>query len=173
MSRESNRLFVYADTDDAARRAKGVIGEVLTQHGLSADWALDRWHPLEERWEDGALALPQTEAERRAEHERLEEQEADDSRRTGSAEWEVRVELPSHDDAVRLADRLASEGAPLVRRWKYLLVGANDEDDADELARRIGAEAPPGSTVHVEPGGGVVWQALPPNPFAVFGGLAG
>jgi hypothetical protein len=52
-------------------------------------------------------------------------------------------------------------------------VGANDEDDADELARRIGAEAPPGSTVHVEPGGGVVWQALPPNPFAVFGGLAG
>ena len=172
VSGEGSRIFLYTDTEDAARRAENVLGEVLTKHGLSADLTLDRWHPLEERWEDGASALPQTEEERRIEHQRLEEQETADSQRTGFAEWEVRVELPSHDDAVQLADRLASEGNPVVRRWKYLVVGANDEDDAAALARTIGAEAPAGTKVHVELGGGVAWQALA-SPFAVFGGLAG
>jgi hypothetical protein len=27
--------------------------------------------------------------------------------------------------------------------------------------------------VHVEPGAGLVWQLMPNNPFAIFGGLAG
>lgn len=173
VSGQGRHIFLYADTRDVAQQAERALGELLSQHGLSADWTLDRWHPLEERWEDGGLALPRTVEERRIEHQRLEEQETEDSLRTGLAEWEVRVELPSHHDAVQLADRLASEGDPVVRRWKYLLVGANDEDDADQLARTIGAEAPSGTKVHVEPGGGVAWQAMPANPFAVFGGLAG
>jgi hypothetical protein len=173
VSGEDTHIFLYADTREVAERAERALGEVLSQHGLSADWTLDRWHPLEERWEDGSLALPQTAEEQEIEHQRLEEQETEDSQRTGLAQWEVRVELPSHRDAVQLADRLESEGDPVVRRWKYLVVGANDEDDADELARTIAGEAPSGTKVHVEPGGGVVWQALPPNPFAVFGGLAG
>jgi hypothetical protein len=173
VSGEGTRVFLYANTRHAAQGAENVLGEAFSQRGLSADWALERWHPLEERWEDAALALPRTAEERRIEHQRLEEQETEDSQRTGLAEWEVRVELPSHHDAVQLADRLASEGYPVVRRWKYLLVGANDQDDADGLARTIGAEAPPGTTLHVEPGGGVAWEAMPANPFAVFGGLGG
>ena len=173
VSSEGRRIFLYADTQDAARRAESVLGEVLSQLGSSADWTLDRWHPLEERWEDATVALPRTADERRIEHQRVEEQETEDSQRTGLAQWEVRVELPSHGAAVELADRLESEGDPVVRRWKYLLVGANDEDDADELARTIGAAAPSGTKVHVEPGGGVAWQAMQPNPFAVFGGLGG
>jgi hypothetical protein len=57
-----------------------------------------------------------------------------------------------------------------VRRSSYLLVGANDEEEAKELAVRLGAEG----TVHVEPGAGVAWQLMPSNPFALFfGGLGG
>src|SRR5881396_2291085 len=96
VSAEGSCIFLYADTGDAAQRAEKVLGEVLAQHGLSADWEIDRWHPLEERWEDGALALPGTAEQRQLEHQRLEEQETEDSQRTGLAEWEVRVELPSH-----------------------------------------------------------------------------
>ena len=42
-----------------------------------------------------------------------------------------------------------------------------------ELAQTLQREAPSGSVLHVEPGGGVAWQALGNNPFAIFGGLAG
>ncbi len=63
----------------------------------------------------------------------------------GHAQWEVRVDLPSHHDAVQLAERLRAEGRPVIRRWKFLVLGANDSDDADELARAIRQEAPEAS----------------------------
>ena len=34
-----------------------------------------------------------------------------------------------------------------MRRWKFLVVGANNEDDARELAEQIRREAPPDATV--------------------------
>ncbi len=93
---------------------------------------------------------------------------------TGLAEWEVRIELASHDDTVRLAERLDTEGIPVVRRHTFLLVGAATEDDAAELAKRLAAEAPKGATVHVQPGGEMIWEVTPPNPFVMIaGGLGG
>ena len=77
----------------------------------------------------------------------------------------MRVELPSHGDADELADRLEREGYDVVRRWRYLIVGAASEEQARELARRLHGEP--------EPGGEVVWEVTPQNPFAVFGGLGG
>jgi hypothetical protein len=164
------RLFLYADSRELARAATGVMRALLAERGAEAELALDRWHPLEERWEEARLPLPRTEAEWRAEHDRREEQEEAESETSGLAEWEVRVELESHRAASELADRLEREGQPVVRRWRYLLVGARDEDEAKALAERLqrgSAEA----TVQVEPGGGLVWQSMPRNPFAVFGGL--
>ena len=70
-------------------------------------------------------------------------------------------------------ERLESDGLPVVRRWKFLLVGAANEDDARALADRIRAEAPGDVTIAVEPGGEMVWEVAPRNPFAVFGGLGG
>jgi hypothetical protein len=169
----NSHVFLYADTGEAASEAEGVVREVIAEHDLTADVALDRWHPLEEEWEDAKIAMPQTAEERKAEHQRLETEETEESQATGVAEWEVRVELRSHRDAVELAERLKGEGDSLVRRWKFLLVGANNEDDANELARKIKQEAPAGAVVHVEPGGGMVWQMMPATPFAVFGGLGG
>ena len=75
------------------------------------------------------------------------------------------MELPSHHQADELADQLESEGYDVVRRWRYLIVGAASEEQARELARRLHGEA--------QPGGELIWEVTPQNPFALFGGLGG
>jgi hypothetical protein len=97
--------------------------------------------------------MPQTDAERQAEHQRLEVAENADSVAAGSAMWQARVELESHRDAVALAHKLQGDGYPVVRRWKFLIVGANNDDDAKALAERIRQEAPPGAQVYAEAAG--------------------
>jgi hypothetical protein len=135
--------------------------------------ALERWHPVEQAWKEGSLPLPETEEEVADEHERLQERETAESEGSGAAQWEVRVELPSHEDTVRLADQLESQGVLVVRRHTFLLVGAANEDDAKALAERLRGEVPAGAVVAVEPGGGMVWEVTPQNPFVLFGGLGG
>jgi hypothetical protein len=152
VSSGSSHVFVYADSEGAAREAKRVLREVCDAQDVSADVAVDRWHPLAERWEDPSVPLPQSEAERQAERERFQQAETEVSQRTGLAEWEVRVELDSHDAAVALADELEAEGRQPVRRWTYVVVGANNEDEANEIADRLREEATAGGTIMVEPG---------------------
>jgi hypothetical protein len=84
------------------------------------------------------------------------------------------VECSSHRETVELAERLHGEGLSVVRRWRYLLVGAADEDAANVLAQRLRAEAPPGSTVIAEVSQRAAWDDDPARgSFAVFGGLGG
>ena len=173
VSRDGPHVFVYADSDTQAREANHVVRAGLDELGVAAEIRLHRWHPEEQLWEDPDVPLPETEDERRAEHARLQEREAAESLASGLAQWEVRVELPSHADTVGVADRLEAEGFPVVRRWTYLLVGAVNADEARALAERLSAEAPEGARVEVEPGGQMVWEVAPQNPFAVFGGLGG
>jgi len=181
VSRDEAHVFLYADTSAHAHEAERVVRELAAADGLAPDVVVHRWHPIEERWEDEDAPLPATEAERHEEHERLEADESAESERLGLSLWEVRVELGSHHDAVELARRLESERDELlpgwrisvVRRWKYLIVGAESEDQATELGQALEAIVPPGATIHVEAGGGVAWRAMDHNPFAVFGGLGG
>ncbi len=147
------QIFLYAGTEVAAREAEQVARDVLGQHGIQAELALHRWHPIEEGWESPDVAVPQTEAERQAEHQRLEDAETAESLAAGTAQWEARVEFPSHREAVALASKLQREGRPVVRRWRFLVVGASNEDDARELAEQISQEAPPDATVRVERSG--------------------
>ena len=170
VSADGDTLFAYADSRDAIRQAADVIRTLLGEHGLDADVAMHRWHELEQRWEDEDVPLPRTEAERRTEHERLEADEAAEGRERGRTLWEVRLELPSHDETRELAQRLEDEGLSVIARWTYLLVGADNEDDARELAERLQAEAP-NAKVQAEPSGEMVAEVTPANPFAVFGGL--
>jgi hypothetical protein len=157
VSADGPRLFLYAGTEDAARTADQVVGQVLARHELSAQSVtLQRWHPVEEEWEDASVALPQTPQQRQAEHERLEQEETQQSLATGQALWEVRAELPSHREAVALARRLEAQGRPVIRRWTLLILGANDQDDANELARAVQAEAPADATVSAQEVGPVV-----------------
>ena len=84
----------------------------------------------------------------------------------------MRLELPSHGRTRELADRLEQDGLPVIRRWTFLLVGADSEDDARELGERLRNEAPD-AAIQVEPSGEMVAEVSPGNPFAIFGGLAG
>jgi hypothetical protein len=170
VSRDGRSVFLYTDAEERARRVGRIVAARLG-HPAEGRIELTRWHPVEQGWEDAAVPLPRTEAEWQAEHERLQAREEADSRRTGYAEWEVRVELPSHEQTTEFADRLEREGIPVVRRYTFLLVGAVNEDEARELAARLADEAPEGSRVEVEPGGQMVWEVMPQNPFVVFGGL--
>jgi hypothetical protein len=148
-----SQIFLYAGTEVGAREAERVAREVLAQQGIEADFALHRWHPIEEEWEDPEVALPRTEAELQAEHQRIDEAETAESVASGVSQWEARVQFPSHREAVALANKLRGEGRAVVRRWRFLVVGATNEDDARELAEQIRREAPPDATVTAEHSG--------------------
>jgi hypothetical protein len=175
VSRDDEHLFLYADSEAAAREARTVVSELLGEHGLAAEGepAVERWHPVEQRWEDASVALPANVDEVREEHERREADEAAEAQASGFATWEVRVEFASHEEAEAFADRLERDGLPVVRRAAFLLVGANDQDEARALARWLHDELPPAAEVLVEPGGNEVWEVAGNNRFAFLGGLAG
>jgi hypothetical protein len=155
------QIFLYADTETAAGDAERTARDVLAGHGMAAESAVHRWHPIEERWETPDVPMPETKAERQAEHQRLVDAEAAESVATGVAQWDVRADLGSHHQAVALARKLESEGRAVVRRWKFLIIGASDEDEARELAGQIRQEAPPDAVVTVEQAG-VGWP-FPPS----------
>jgi hypothetical protein len=169
VTHEGEHVFLYTDSLEAAQRAQAVVREAMSQRGLSGAVAVNRWHPLEERWEDASEPLPVSDAERAAEHARLEALETAESEEAGVADWEVRITLPTHHDARAFAERLRGEGIPVNQRWRHLLVGANDEDDAAALAERLRAEAPAGSEIISEGSGLPYWQML--HPYAYLGGL--
>ena len=79
------QIFLYAGTETAARDAERIALDVLDQHGIAAESALHRWHPIEEQWENPDVPVPQTEAERQAEHQRLEDTETAESLATGKS----------------------------------------------------------------------------------------
>jgi hypothetical protein len=173
VSRDGPRVYLYADSEEPAREVLRTVSARIEQEGHAAVTALERWHPVEQVWKDGSVPLPDTPEELAEEHGRLQEREAAESAETGTAQWEVRIELGTHEETVALAGRLESEGIPVVRRHTFLIAGAANEDDAQALAERIRGEAPKGAKVEVEPGGGMLWEVAPRNPFTFFGGLGG
>ncbi len=173
VSRDGARVFAYAATRDHAEAAQRLVVGLAAERDWKVETELSHWHPAAERWEDPDLPLPADDAARLAEHAELIAAERGESAERGAPGFEVRVDLPSHRDAARFAEQLRAEGLPAVRRWKYLVVGADDEESAKRLAERQRAEAPGGSEVTAEGSGQVVWAERPPNPFAIFGGLGG
>jgi hypothetical protein len=163
-------IFVYSDSEGPIREAEKLVRGVLEEEGVDARLEVSRWHPDEDRWEDAGVPLPQTPAERQAELDRLASDEAAESLRDGP-EYEVRLELPGHAETEALADRLEGEGIPVLRRWRFLLVGADTEQQANELAERLRGEAPEGTAISVEGSRASLDEAALPNPFVVFGGL--
>jgi hypothetical protein len=150
VSQDEGELYVYAASAAEAAQARAIVESEVAEEGFEATVGpVEHWLHDEERWDDEPR-------EPSAEEELLEE---------GVAPWEVRVELDSHHDAAVLADRLESEGYGVVRRFRYLLVGAATKEEADELATRLHGE--------VEFTSAYVWETVPQNPFVVFGGLGG
>jgi len=158
VSVDGPRLYLYAASEDAAGEAERAVREVAAQHQLAAEFSVDRWHPVEQEWEDASIPMPEDSEELAAEHQHLMDSETAQSQATGQAGWQVRVELPTHRQAVALARRLQAEGRTVSRRWKYLILGADNEDDAHALAEAILREAPVEASVHTDA-----------NPFVQFG----
>lgn len=171
VSRNGDLLFLYTATREQAERARTLLEALDLKHDWKLMIDLKRWHPAAEEWRDPDEPLPDDEAEREAEHRRLIAAERRQVEESGRFEFEVRIDLPSRHEAVRLAERLEDEGLPVARRWSFVLVGAYDEDEAKTLAERLRSEAPTGSQVAAEGTWGVAYAERPPNPFAVFGGL--
>jgi sugar phosphate isomerase/epimerase len=173
VTRDGPHVFLYTATRDQAEAARSTVEQVLAEDQMRATVSpVLRWHPVEERWEDASKPLPRAGEETEAEHERFEEQQAKEARELGYAEWEVRVDLPSHKDAVEFAERLEAEGiTPITRRWKYVLIGTANDDDAQALAERLRAEVPEGATVKAEPSATIEWELASRNPFSLFGGF--
>jgi len=149
VSNDEDTVFVYVDSAAQADQARKIVEAELEDEGIEAEVITERWLPDDERWSGEPT-------------QETWEQEVIDQ---GHAPWEVRVELPSHEEADELADELQREGFDVLRRWRYLIIGAGSEEEARALARRVHGDA--------EPGGEVVWEVAPQNPFAVFGGLGG
>lgn len=150
VSRDGDTVFVYASTGMQAEQASRIVERELEDEGMTPSrFVTERWLHEEERWDD--------------EPEQPDVEE--DMLERGYAPWEVRVELESRDEADKLADQLRSEGYDVSRTFKYVVVGTADREQAVELAKRVHGQ--------VEPGGELVYEVQPSNPFAVFGGLGG
>lgn len=173
VSRDGDTVFLYAATREQLDSAGAAVEKLAGEHGWAIATELRRWHPDAEEWEDPDEPLPATDAERAAEREELIAAERQAVAEGGEPQFEVRVDLPSHRDAAHFEDLLRAEGLPAVRRWKYLVLGAADEESGKALAQRLEEEAPEGSTVTLEASAKVVYEDRPPNPFAIFGGLGG
>lgn len=174
VSHEGEEIFVYAADREHIDQARAAVEKLLAAKRWEAKLDVRRWHPEAEEWEDPDKGLPSSAAEKEAEHEeRIEQEDAEVAAHGGRAEFEVRVEFPSHHEAHEFAEKLAAEGLEPVRRWRYMVVGAADEDAADELAERIRAEAPADAKVTAEGSLAVAWAERPVNPFFFLGGLAG
>lgn len=173
VSRDDDRIFLYAGSREQAESARELLLKLAQQHGWELDLELKRWHPAAEEWEDPDKPLPADDAAKMAEHQALIAAERKETEERGFPEFEVRIDLASHHDALHLVERLRGEGLLPVHRWKYVLVGATDEDNAQALAKQIEGDVPPGSKVSVEGTWKATYAERPPNPFAFLGGLGG
>jgi hypothetical protein len=167
---DPHKLFVYAGDEGTARRAADVLEEQAGAEGITATLTTARWHPEEERWESPDVPMPETDAEHRAEHERLQESERQDSEQLKFPAWEVEVDLPSREATEALVRRLHAEGIPLTKRGDAVVLGTDTEDDAYALAERMRAEAPEATGVKAQGSEAAAWAQLHPYPFLGFGG---
>lgn len=147
---KGRRLAVTRDDDTVfvytgTRAQAEAVLPFVEGHG---DVVIEHWLADEERWDDEPT------------HPSAEE----DLIGRGYAPWEVRVECESVDAARKLETELEGEGYAATRRFRYVIAGTETREQALELAARFHGEA--------EPGGELVWEVAPQNPFArIFGGL--
>lgn len=151
VTHDEDSVFVYAASRRQAEQARAVVEAELRELRVEPrSLALEQWLAAEDRWDDEP---PAGDVE-------------DDVLARGYAPWEVRVECRTTEAARELAEQLEREGFGVVRRWRYVIAGTDSREAADALAARVQGQ--------VAPGGELVWEVTPANPFALFlGGLGG
>lgn len=151
VTHDEDSVFVYAASRRQAEQARAVVEAELRELRIEPRAvALEHWLAEQDRWDDEPPAAD-------VEEETLAR---------GYAPWEVRVECRTTEAARALAEELEAEGYGVVRRWRYVIAGTDSREDAEALAARVQGQ--------VAPGGELVWEVTPANPFALFlGGLGG
>jgi hypothetical protein len=149
VTRDGRFMFIYARHEPSAVEAERVVRELMEEDDLAGEVKLTRWHPIAEEWRPAEEALPDDEMERLAEEERHQAAGAQERREFGDFPWQVLIDLPDRRRTLEFTARLRKEGLSVERHWKYLLVGADTEDAAVELGRRLEGEAPEGSQVGI------------------------
>lgn len=172
VSNNGTTLFLYAGDREQAEKAQKLVERLMEEGGEEVKIDFRRWHPIREEWRPADEPLPDDDAEKRSERQLAIARELKETEERGYPEFEVRVGLPSRHEAKRFSEQLRAEGLPVVRRWKYILIGAIDEEQAKELAERIRTEAPPGSDIAAEGTWQAVYGERPRSPFSFLGGLA-
>jgi len=133
VTRDGPQLYLYAASADGAREAERVIRELVGEEDLTADVTVTRWDPAAEEWVPASEPI----GERRA------------TARAPDHDWFVLVAPPEHHDVAALAEQLRAEGHPVDRRWRYLVIGAASEEDANAVAERVRSELGPDARVEV------------------------
>ena len=166
VTRDGSRMFLYTGSEETASQAERVVKELASEDGLEATTSITRWHPDEEEWLDAESPMPESEAERAAEHREHEAREEREAETTGRDEWELRVDLDSLGETGKLSSRLSDAGIRHHRRWRHLLIPAATEEHAADLAGRVRELASSEPEMHVEPAPGTLQHPA----FVVIGG---
>jgi hypothetical protein len=148
VTEDDDVVFVYASTSLELEKARAAIEQELDDLGAQpTSVQVEHWLAAEERWDDDTSGDT-------VDSELLAE---------GYAPWEVRIPTKTREEAGRLARELEREGYGVVRRFRYVIAGCASREEAEALAQRLHGQ--------VETGGELVWETMPGNPFAVFGGI--
>jgi hypothetical protein len=150
VSRDGPKLFLYAGSEQQAREAEVVAQELVAADNLSADFAVTRWHPVEQEWKDASIPLPQTETEIHQELERKEEAERKEQTEEGSYDWLVKINLPSAADAERIAEALDEAGHPVHRIWRWVTVDVLTEEIGNEVISSLQEALPADAEIWLE-----------------------
>ena len=150
ISRDGPKLFLYAGTEGQAREAEAVARELVAADNLSAEFALTRWHPVEQEWKDASIALPRTEPEIHKELEHKEEAERTEVAEEGSYDWLVKINLPSAGDAKQIAESLEAAGQPVHRIWRWVTVDVLTEESGNELISSFRESLPADAEIWLE-----------------------
>ncbi|HLH66335.1 MAG TPA: hypothetical protein VKV27_11575 [Solirubrobacteraceae bacterium] len=173
VSVDGSEVFCYAGSREQTERARRLVEDLARRHGWRASMQVSRWHPVAERWEDPAVPVATRDAPGEPEHEERIARERAESEHRGYPEWEVSIRCRSRQHARELSERLQQDGLAHVRRFRYVLIGAEDEDSARRLAEALGDRVPEGSEVMVAGNPRAVLESRPWSPFSVLGGLGG
>jgi hypothetical protein len=150
VSRDGPKLFLYAGSEQQAREAEVVAQELVAADNLSADFAVTRWHPVEQEWKDASIPLPRTETEVRQEMEHKAETERSEVEEHGSYDWLVKINLPSAGDAERIAETLEAAGHRVHRIWRWVTVEVPTEEIGNDLISSIQESLPADAEIWLE-----------------------
>lgn len=142
-------VFLYTPAQDVALAAQQAASDLLAEHGMPAQIVVECWHPIARQWEPADAPVLDDEAAARGVRAQQDAAETRESLILGAAMYEVRVELSSHRQVVELAARLAADGYSVVKRWRFLVVGANNADQAAEFEAAIRLQVPEGVQLSV------------------------